>query len=206
VLDGERVPVRWTDGDGFRVEGGRLRGVAARLAGVNALEIYGPVHRFARAAPEDLLALARQSAGIAASGERRCASGKRDRYGRLLVDCPDAARELVRRGHAMVFAVDRPADPDLLEAQRAAQAAGAGMWAWGVPRAIVTSAHSAADGGYDRLVDPHTGRSEVRRHGRSHEPCAWVCAPGDGEPPSCLLHVPYTRRYRDRPACLRGKP
>ena len=51
------------------------------------------------------------SAAIAARVERRCASaGQADRYGRLLVACPDAALDLVASGHAMVFAVDAPAE------------------------------------------------------------------------------------------------
>lgn len=205
-LDGERVPVRWTDGDSFRVQGGRFAGRGARLAGVNALETHGPVHRFAGASPEDLLAVARESAGIAASADRECTSGGRDRYGRLLVDCPEAARELVRRGHALVFAVDGSADPGLLEAQRAAQAERAGMWAWGVPGVVVTSVHSTEDGGYDRLVDARTGGTTVRRHGRRYATCEWVCAPADGGAPACLRHVPFARRWRDRPACLQGRP
>jgi endonuclease YncB( thermonuclease family) len=202
--------VRWTDGDSFRIEGGRREGRRARLAGVNALETFGPVHRFAGASPGELLSVARGSARIAASIERGCAaSGREDRYGRLLVDCPDAAMDLVRRGHAMVFAVEGPAHPGLLAAQREAQARGEGMWAWGVPRVIVTSVHPAGEdgggGGYDRLVDAATGETTVRRHDRRYEVCEEVCAPGDG-PPSCLRHVPFERRYRDRPECLRGAP
>ena len=210
LLDGERVPVRWTDGDSFRIEGGRRAGRQARLAGVNALETYGPVHRFAGASPERLLAVARGSARIAASSERRCAApGSEDGYGRLLIDCPDAAMELVRRGHAMVFAVEGSPDPALLAAQHEAQAGGQGMWAWGVPRVIVTSVHSAGEaggrGGYDRVVDARTGETEVRRHGRRYQACDEVCAPEEGAP-SCLRHVPFERRYRDRPGCLLGAP
>lgn len=210
LLDGERLEVLWTDGDTFRFLEGPRRGRPARLAGVNALETFGPVHRFAGASPERLLGVARGSARIAAAGERRCAAaGGEDRYGRLLVDCPDAAADLVRRGHAMVFAVDGPPDPALLAAQREAQEGGRGMWAWGVPRVVVTSVHSADEpggrGGYDRLVDARTGETEVRRHARRYRACDEACA--DGEvPPSCMVHVPFERRYRGRPACLRGSP
>src|SRR5512143_2506334 len=135
ILSGERVPVRWVDGDTFRIEGGRFGGRAARLAGVNALETFGPVHRIGAMGGAELLALARATAPVAAARAWRCeADGAADRYGRLLVSCPDAAEALVREGHAMVYAVDGAPDRRLLAVQRAAQAARAGMWARGVPR------------------------------------------------------------------------
>lgn len=207
VLEGERVEVRWTDGDSFRIGGGRWKGRRARLAGVNALETFGPVHRFARAAPGDLLALARSSAALAASEVRTCAaSGVADGYGRLLVSCPDAALALVSRGHAMAYAVEGEAAPALLAAQREAQRRGAGMWAWGVPREIVASVHSAdepglAAGAYDRVVDAASGAARPRPHARRYATCEEVCTAGDGEP-SCMRYVPFERRYRHRPPCL----
>ncbi|HEY6101402.1 MAG TPA: nuclease, partial [Anaeromyxobacter sp.] len=111
VLGGERVPVRWIDGDTFRIGGGRFAGRSARLMGVNALETYGPVHRWAGMPPGALLALAKASAPLAAMGIWRCQAEERnDAYGRLLVACADAAEVLVESGHAMVFAIDAPAD------------------------------------------------------------------------------------------------
>jgi endonuclease YncB( thermonuclease family) len=207
VLDGERVAVRWSDGDSFRVGGGRWKGRRARLAGVNALETFGPVHRFARAAPEDLLAIARSSAALAASEAWACAAtGAADGYGRLLVSCPGAALALVSRGHAMVYAVDGAAAAGLLAAQREAQRRGEGMWRWGVPRSILASVHSAdeprlAAGAYDRVVDMATGEAHLRPHGRRYAACEEVCA-GDGGERSCMRYVPFERRYRDRPSCL----
>ena len=144
ILAGERVPVRWTDGDSFRVLGGRFAGRAARLAGVNALETFGPVHRLGAATGAELLAVAKAGAPFAAAREWRCdAEGRRDGYGRLLVECPDAAEALVAAGYAMVFAIDAPADPRLVALQRAAQARRAGMWAGGAPPLVPTSLHSA---------------------------------------------------------------
>lgn len=209
VLAGERVPVRWTDGDTFRIEAGRLAGRSARLAGVNALETFGPVHRLGGMGPAELLALARASAPLAAARVWSCeARGASDRYGRLLVSCPEAAEALVLAGHAMVFAVDARADERLLAAQRAAQAARAGMWARGAPPLVPTSVHSADEAGlgpqgaYDRVVDTRTGAAEVRPHARVHAPCEEVCL-GDGPERACLTYVPYERWYRNRPACLR---
>jgi micrococcal nuclease len=208
VLDGERVPVRWTDGDSFRIGGGRWTGRRARLAGVNALETFGPVHRFARATPADLLAIARSTAALAASQAWACdASGEADRYGRLLVSCPAAALALVSRGHAMAYALEGAAAPALLAAQRDAQRRRAGMWAWGVPREIVASVHSAdepgaAAGAYDRIVDVESGAARPRAHARRYATCEEVCAGGEGEP-SCMRYVPFERRYRHRPPCLR---
>lgn len=210
VLDGEVVRVRWIDGDTFRIAEGPRRRMLARLAGVNALETFGPVHRWGGWAPAELLELARGTGAVAAAGTWRCASAGGDRYRRLLVECPDLAVELVRRGHAMVFAMDGPAAPGLLEAQRRAQAEGAGMWREGVPPLIVASAHSADERGlggraaYDRLVDTRTGAAFERRHHRTYAACEEVCA-GQGPERACFLYVPYERRFRDRPRCLHGR-
>ncbi len=209
ALAGERIPVRWIDGDTFRIEGGRFAGRSARLVGVNALESYGPVHRFAGMSPRALLAIAKRSAPLAAALERRCETdGKPDVYGRLLVECPGAAEALVRAGYAMVFAVDAPSDPALLAAQRAAQAARAGMWAGGVPPLIPTSLHSVGEpglgprGAYDRVVDTATGAAEARPHARRYATCEEVCL-GEGARLACMRYVPFERRYRGRPRCLR---
>jgi endonuclease YncB( thermonuclease family) len=209
VLEGERVPVRWTDGDTFRFLGGRYAGHTARLVGVNALETYGPVHRWAGISPRALLVLAKATAPIAARGIWRCeAEGRSDVYGRLLVACPEAAESLVAAGYAMVFAVDAPADEPLLEAQRRAQAARLGMWAGGAPPFVPTSLHSAGEpgldgrGAYDRIVDTRTGAAVVHSHERRYRTCEEVCV-GAGPDRACMLYVPFERRYRKRPACLR---
>jgi micrococcal nuclease len=209
ILSGERVPVRWTDGDTFRIAGGRFAGRAARLVGVNALETFGPVQRFGGMDARALLAIAKATAPLAAARTWRCeADGGQDGYGRLLVACPDAAEALVRAGHAMVFALGHAADPALLEAQRAAQAARAGMWAGGVPPRIPTSLHSAdeqdlgARGAYDRIADTRTGIAAVAPHARTYAACEERCV-GDGPERACMVYVPFARRYRQRPECLR---
>jgi micrococcal nuclease len=114
---------------------------------------------------------------------------------------------VVRAGHAMVYAVDARPDPALLALQREAQAAGRGMWAGGVPPELITSLHSAGEQGlkgkapYDRLVDTRTGETRMRRHDGSYQACQEVCI-GEGATLSCMVYVPFERRYRDRPACL----
>jgi endonuclease YncB( thermonuclease family) len=206
VLDGEPARVRFTDGDTFRVEAGPLRGRRARLAGVNALETHAPVHRWGSWKPEELHLLARRSAAIAAAAGGRCTSAGRDRYGRLLVSCPEVARALVAAGHAMVFAVDAAPDPSLLALQRSAQEAGAGMWAAGVPPEIPTSVHSRSErglgrrGAYDRVADTRTGVAAARPHRRAYAPCEEVCV-GPWRARACLVYVPYGRRHRAAPAC-----
>jgi endonuclease YncB( thermonuclease family) len=209
VLAGERVPVRWTDGDTFRVDGGRFAGAAARLTGVNALETYGPVHRLGAMDGAALLALAKATGPLAAARTWTChTTGDADRYGRLLVSCPDAALALVSAGHAMVFALDGRADPALLAAQRRAQGGRVGMWAGGVPPLVPTSLHAAGEAGlgprgaYDRVVDTRTGLAEARPHVRRYAICEEVCL-GEGADRACLVYVPYERRYGHRPACLR---
>jgi endonuclease YncB( thermonuclease family) len=212
LLDGQPTQVRWIDGDTFKVESGPLAAFSARLSGYNTLETYGPVHRIGSASPEALLEVARAAAPLLAAREWRCtALGRRDGYGRALVSCPDAAVALLRAGLAMVFAMDEPADPALLAAQREAQAARAGLWAGGVPAELVTSLHSAGEPGlgargpYDRVVDSRTGLATARPHRRRYRPCQEVCL-GAAPLDACMVYVPFERRYRDRPACLGPAP
>jgi endonuclease YncB( thermonuclease family) len=207
LLDGERTDGRFTDGDSFRLLSGPPRGRAARRRGVNALETSGPVHRLGALGGRALLALAQGSAALAAAAAVRCdTAGRRDRYGRLLVACPEAAEALVRAGHAMVLAVGEPPDAALVRLQREAQRAGAGMWAAGAPPRVPTSLHSADErglgprGAYDRVVDTRTGLSEARPHARVYRACEEVCL-GEGAERACMTYVP--RRHRERPACLR---
>ncbi|HET6922753.1 MAG TPA: thermonuclease family protein [Anaeromyxobacteraceae bacterium] len=210
TLDGAPRAVRWIDGDTFRILDGPAAGRSARLAGYNALESYGPVHRWGAWRPEELLAIAREATRLARAGEWRCTSRDgEDRYGRLLVSCPDAALALVESGLAMVFAVDAPPDEALVAAQLAAQARGSGMWRRGVPPLAPSSLHSAdepdlAGAAYDRVVDTSTGRAEPRRHQGTYRVCQEVCV-GEGRERACMTYVPFARRYRDRPACLRAR-
>lgn len=210
TLDGEPRAVRWIDGDTFRVLEGREMGRSARIAGCNALESYGPVHRWGAWRPEELLAVAREATAVARAGEWRCTTREgEDRHRRLLVSCPDLARALVEAGLAMVFAVGEPPDPALLEAQRSAQRRGAGMWLRGVPPRLPSSLHSADEpglegGAYDRIVDARSGETEARRHGRAYRVCQEVCV-GRGGDRACMRYVPFERRHRDRPACLRDR-
>ena len=212
VLDGERVEVRWIDGDSLRIRTGVHRGRSARVRGYNSLESYGPVHRWGDWTAEELLAIARSATAAAAAGEWRCTTqGARDRYQRLLVDCPDAAAALVRRGLAMAYAVGGPADARTLAAQEEARRAGAGMWAKGAPRLVVTSLHSLdeAEGGatevYDRVVEVATGRAREVRHATRYRTCEERCR-GEGPDRTCMTYVPFADRYRGRPACLRDSP
>jgi endonuclease YncB( thermonuclease family) len=211
LLAGAWADVRWTDGDTFKVLSGPHAGRSARLAGVNALETFGPVHRWGGVPARVYLEIAKQSATIAAAASVRCdAPGRADGYGRLLVTCPEVAEALVRAGHAMVFAVDAPADPRLLVLQRDAQRLGLGMWTGGAPPLIPSSVHSADEpdlgprGAYDRIVDTRTGVAEARPHQRTYRICEEVCV-GEGPERACMRYVPYARRYRDRPPCLRGR-
>jgi hypothetical protein len=165
------------------------------------------VHRWGGWSPQELLAIARAATPVAASRAWTCeGGGGADRYRRLLVRCPELARELVGRGLALVFAVDAPADPDLVARQRDAQRRGAGVWAKGVPPHLPTGLHSVAenDGGatYDRVVDTATGEAQRWQHHRAYRTCEEVCV-GEGGARACMVYVPHARTHRDRPPCLR---
>jgi micrococcal nuclease len=212
LLDGQPTEVRWSDGDSFKVESGPLKGFGTRLTGYNTLESFGPVHRIAGLGPAPLEEIANGSAALLAASTWNCRTeGKRDGYGRALVSCPDAAAALVRAGHAMVYAVDAPPDPALLVLQREAQAARRGIWAGGVPPEIITSLHSAGEkdlkgkSPYDRLCDTRAGTTRLRQHRVTYRTCEEVCV-GEGAARSCMVYVPFERRYRDRPDCLLGLP
>jgi endonuclease YncB( thermonuclease family) len=208
-LDGEPVVVRWSDGDTFKILSGSHAGSSARLVGVNSLETFGPVHRWGGADGWALLAVAKRAAATAAAASVRCTlEPRRDGYGRLLARCPEAADALVRAGDAMVFAVDGPPDPALVALQREAQRERRGMWAAGAPPLVPSSVHSADEpdlgprGAYDRIVDTRTGASEARPHQRTYRVCEEACV-GEGPERACMVYVPYARRYRGRPDCLR---
>ena len=131
-------------------------------------------------------------------------TGRPDRYGRALVRCPELARTLVRRGHAMVFALDEPPPSDLVALQLDAQRRKVGMWRLGVPSLIVTGVHSVLEGegrGYDRVVSTRSGRARALAHSSAYETCEDVCV-GTGQDESCLVYVPFRRRYREPPPCL----
>lgn len=208
VLDGQPTEVRWTDGDSFKIDSGPLKGFGTRLSGYNTLEAFGPVHRIAGMGPGPLAQVAAGSAALLAAGTWDCRTeGKRDGYGRALVACPDAAATLVRAGHAMVYAVEARPDPALLAVQREAQSAGRGMWAAGVPPEIITSLHSAGErdlqgkAPYDRLCDTRTGLTRIRQHRSTYRTCQEVCV-GEGPLRSCMVYVPFERRYNNRPDCI----
>lgn len=203
LLNGEETKVRWSDGDSFKFKSGPYEGAGVRITGFNTLESYGPVHRWGSWTGAELYEIASSSKNYAASGVWKCStSGDKDGYGRVLVDCPGAATALIRVGHAHAFSMEGPSSKAFLQAQRQAQRAGRGIWAKGVPTTLVTSLHSVEEGsGYNRHVDPASGASTVRNHEETYEVCTEVCEGGEGG--SCMLYVPFSQRYRNKPDCLR---
>jgi endonuclease YncB( thermonuclease family) len=205
TLDGQRFDVRWSDGDTFNVTSGALKGARARLSGFNTLEDFGPVHRWGDWTHQELFELALAPEKVLNGRGWACTStGQRDQYERLLVKCPEVAQALIGEGLAMVLAIDEAPEPRLVDAQKAAQAAGKGIWRKGVPPLVVTSLHSIDEGkGYNRLVDTRTGVSTPREHQEKYETCQEVCE-GPPEKRSCMVYVPHERRYRNKPDCLKG--
>ena len=164
ILDGESKNARWADGDSFSVpgpDGGKP--TRYRLMGFNTLESYGPVHRWGKWTAAELSDKARQAGVLARSRHWTCTSAEGSGgYGRSRVSCPDLERALLKAGLAHVFAIDGDARPDSLETQKAAIAAGAGMWEKGSPEGLLTSVHSLdeKDGQektYNRVADLMTG-------------------------------------------------
>ncbi len=208
LINGEQVRVTWSDGDSFKFHSGPYDGKGTRLQGYNTLEAYGPAHRWGKWTAKELFALAEASSQVAASREWNCTTdGKADGYGRLLINCPELAEEMIRQGHALAYAVEGTADEKLLAAQTDAMKAGRGMWEKGVVKGVVTSVHSTGeregDGPpYNRVVDTRTGAALKRPHEKHYETCEEVCETTDGDV-SCMIYVPFEIRYRNKPACLK---
>ena len=200
---GDFLPTKEKVGNSFKIKDGAYEGSGVRLMGFNTLESYGPVHRWGSWSTKDLYALAAASKNYAAGREWTCTtSGEKEGYGRLLIDCPDAAEALILVGHAHAFSMKGEAASELLRAQERAQRARRGMWAKGVPQSIVTSVHSSDEGkrgGYNRSVDSSSGESSVREHSQNYAVCEEVCEDGG----SCLVYVPFAQRYRNKPDCLK---
>ncbi|GMV40184.1 MAG: hypothetical protein AMXMBFR64_19000 [Myxococcales bacterium] len=209
TLDGVEHEAFWSDGDSFRITQGPEKGLKSRIAQFNTLESYGPVHRWGTWTREELAGLAKKATNLVRSRDWECETVKKDgepikdHYGRALIRCPGAAKALIEAGLAHVFFVDEgDADQELIEAQHAAQKAGAGMWAKGVPATILTSVHSAdepnSDKPYNRVTDTITGLSRKIFHDKTYPRCTEACE-GD----SCLLYVPFNERYgKKRAECL----
>ena len=208
TLGGNKVAVHWDDGDSFTFLSGPRKGKETRLIGFNTLESYGPVHRFGDWTAEDLWAVAKEAPRFAASKVWECTTrGKKDAYSRLLVDCPQLRVDMIGRGLGHIFAYDEPADPRLIEVQKKARIAERGMWLKGRPEQIVTSIHDkAGSAGFLRVVSGRTGDTEVVGHRVEVSMCEEICH-GDKWRGSCMVFVPYTRRYGARKAeCLEGEP
>lgn len=210
VLNGTRHEVRWTDGDSFKFLDGEVKGEGTRLVGYNTLEAYGPVHQWGEWTARELFELAKASSQVAATQEWECSSDlKRDGYHRMLIRCPKLSIEMARQGHALAYAVDgEKADPEVLAAQAEAMKAGRGMWAKGTTTGVITSLHSVGEDGdgdteaYNRVVDTRTGAALKRKHTQRYETCQTVCEPTDGQQ-SCMVYVPFKKRYRGQPDCLK---
>lgn len=206
VLNGETMQVRWSDGDSFKFKSGPYEGKGVRLMGYNTLESYGPVHRWGGWTAVELYRIAKSSWKLAASKTWTCTTtGDTDHYGRVLVDCPDAAEYMVEQGHAVVFAIDGAPPESLVHAQKLAMKQRRGMWEKGAPETVITSLHSSDEGEgkyptYNRVVNTNTGMSEERRHKSTYSTCEEVCL--DGEDGSCMVYVPFEQRYRNKPECL----
>ncbi|MEE2828954.1 MAG: thermonuclease family protein [Myxococcota bacterium] len=203
-LNGKTHSVRWLDGDTLSIESGRRRGMKARLVGYNTLESYGPVHRWGDWSPTELYTIAKAAKQSAAKERWNCSTrGKKDSYDRLLVDCPDLRRELLRTGIAHLFAYNADPDPGDLELQRKARQAQVGIWEKGRPEHIVSNVHADDTGRvFLRIVSTRSGKTEVQHQREDFEPCDEICH-GPSVSGSCMLFVPHELRRDEAPACIK---
>lgn len=194
VIDGERVEVHWPDGDSLDIDSGSLRGHDARIEGFNTLEGYGAVQQWGEWTYAGLADTAAASKALARSQAWECERlDDQGGYGRLLLRCPELQAAMLRYGLGHAFTIDTPIPQSALAAQREAQEAGRGIWARGVPEAVVTSVTSTEDGNrrtFDRYVDTRTGQAERAFHERAYAPCEEVCHFG-----SCMRYLPHDRRF-----------
>ncbi len=88
LLSGQIIRVRWGDGDTFSFKNLSGKRKNARLARFNALESYGPVHRWGDWTPAELYRLAKKAGEVAAARGWNCRQlPGGGGYGRLLVEC-----------------------------------------------------------------------------------------------------------------------
>ena len=203
-LQGGTTQVQWNDGDTFTFRSGRFSGKTARLVGYNTLESYAPVHRWGEWTPKELHDLALAARESVSKTRWTCTKQrKKDTYGRLLVDCPEARRALIEKGLAHVFAYkSTPSEADM-EAQRAARSARAGMWGKGRPEHIVTNVSADEDGRvFLQVASTRTGTTERRHQRHDYEACDEICE-GPSVSGSCMIFIPYADRYSVPPVCSR---
>lgn len=182
-INGRPTPVYFNDGDSFKPMAGPYKGSQSRLAGFNTLESFGSVHSWGTWSAHELWVNAKLATKRAQRGVWHCETdGNKDGYGRLLMHCKDLAKDHVLNGYAQVMSVNKdPGDPELVAAQAEAIKHRRGMWAHGVPSYVLSSLHSAEEGGgkdgktYNRLVSTTDGHSEKMIHEENYAECQKVC-------------------------------
>lgn len=217
-LDGKEYSVYFNDGDTFQIHSSQIsqaaqnHKISARLKGFNALEAYGPVHQWGTWTAEELYENSKEATAEARKGGWHCQTvGARDKYGRILVDCPDLSKALISKGLAHVMFVNSADyDSELVQVQQQAIHNQVGMWKKSIPNYILTSIHSAAEKdlsgkAYDRFVSTRDGHSLVRNHTNAYHTCEKVAyTPEEKETASTMVYVPFETRYGPHKAiCLK---
>jgi endonuclease YncB( thermonuclease family) len=199
-LNGERVGVEWIDGDTFRVAQGAFRGIKARLADVDALEMNRD-YRWGESAGPFGATIACEATHLASAQAWECTStGRSDTYGRLIVSCAGLEEALVVRGLALAAAYHgraREAER-YLPAQERAKAGRAGMWAMGLPSRVAIRASAAGEDGDGEVtaIDTRTGKIE---HAAARGDATWYCV-GQGRDAACVTADGRSERSSRCPA------
>lgn len=211
-LDGKDILVCFNDGDTFQMYTEDGRRASARLKGFNSLESYGPVHRWGKWTTQELYENSKAATENARSGSWKChAAGPKDKYGRLLIDCPDLAQDQIKKGLAHAMFVESGDDNQkLLDIQQQAIRSKVGMWKKGSIDYILTSLHSPEERGlsgkaYDRFVSSKNGRSLVRNHTNAYTSCETISyTPDEKFTASSMVYIPFEKRYGSAQAtCLK---
>ncbi len=204
-INGRPTPVYFNDGDSFKPMAGPYKGSQSRLAGFNTLESFGPVHSWGGWTEKEMWVIAKLATKHAQKGVWHCETdGKKDGYGRLLMNCKDLAKSCIENGFAQVMSVNaEPGDAELVAAQQEAIRNKRGMWAHGVPSYIVSSLHAASEGGgkdgktFNRLVSTTDGHSEKWLHEIDYPECEKVCWVRKEFKPDVVAKITATLRAVD---------
>ena len=181
LLDGQKIQVRWDDGDTFKgkhPETGKK--ISARLAGYNTLESYGPVHQWGEWSSEELYLLAKEAGRFASAKEWSCSdTGKEEAMAVCWLIAPIFAGRFWIPGWPIHFQSVLLPVKQILPHSKLPLENKSGIWAKGVPKLLLTSLHSQDEkpdqDAYNRSCVVNTGQCDKVTHTNTYTECQLVC-------------------------------